>query len=227
MSEEYYQNRLYPFQDEVLKMVERAQVDFYLTGATALSRCDLHHRYSDDLDFFVNDHPRFKEQSNKIVSLINQSQWDCTVSTASESFVRILLQHVDDPAVELKIDLVNDVPYRYGDTVNAKIFSRVDNWRNILSNKLCALSRMEAKDIADILFISKRYEFSWEELFPEAREKDLWVEPIEVCKIISTFDPKSFKTIKWVSSMGTSKLADLLEPLHDDIFYGRPNSLTK
>ncbi len=227
MPEEYYQNKLYPFQDDVLKLVEGAQVDFYLTGGTALSRCDLNHRYSDDLDFFVNRHAEFKEQSNRAISLMNQTRWDCRVSTASESFVRILLAHGDDPAVELKIDFVNDVMYRYGDTESTEIFPRVDNWRNIFSNKLCALSRMEPKDIVDILFISMQYEFPWEEIIQEAREKDLWVEPIGVCRIISTFDPKLFKTIKWVSPVDVSELTDLLVPLHDDIFYGNPNSLSK
>jgi len=32
-------------------------VEFYLTGGTTLSRVYLHHRYSDDLEFFVNDVP--------------------------------------------------------------------------------------------------------------------------------------------------------------------------
>jgi predicted nucleotidyltransferase component of viral defense system len=48
------------------------EVDFYLTGRTALSRCYLMHRYSDDLDFFLNPHAGFKSQSKKVISLIIQ-----------------------------------------------------------------------------------------------------------------------------------------------------------
>ncbi len=52
MPDKSYYNRLYAFQDEIMKIIQRQGVDFYLTGGTALSRCYLNHRYSDDLDFF-------------------------------------------------------------------------------------------------------------------------------------------------------------------------------
>lgn len=55
MDKEKYATRLYPLQDEVLKIVNDQKTGFYLTGGTALSRGYLHHRLSDDLDFFVND----------------------------------------------------------------------------------------------------------------------------------------------------------------------------
>jgi predicted nucleotidyltransferase component of viral defense system len=38
-------------------------VGFYLTGGTALSRAYLNHRYSDDLDFFVNAVNDFETRS--------------------------------------------------------------------------------------------------------------------------------------------------------------------
>ena len=41
----------------------RLPVDFYLTGDTALSRAYLNHRYSDDMDFFVNGSDNFKSQA--------------------------------------------------------------------------------------------------------------------------------------------------------------------
>ena len=70
MPEKFYQNRLYPFQDEILRLVQSLNVDFYLTGGTALSRHYLQHRYSDDLDFFVNNHPDFKNQCKRIIDLL-------------------------------------------------------------------------------------------------------------------------------------------------------------
>ena len=54
MQDDYYQNILYPLQDKVLETIGKLPVRFYLTAGTALSRAYLHHRYSDDLDFFVN-----------------------------------------------------------------------------------------------------------------------------------------------------------------------------
>jgi hypothetical protein len=49
MPAKYYRDKLYPFQDQVLKLIQDLDVGFYLTGGTALGRCFLNHRYSDDL----------------------------------------------------------------------------------------------------------------------------------------------------------------------------------
>jgi predicted nucleotidyltransferase component of viral defense system len=57
MPDKSYYNRLYAFPDEIMKIIQRQGVHFYLTGGTALSRCYLNHRYSDDPDFFINQAP--------------------------------------------------------------------------------------------------------------------------------------------------------------------------
>ena len=144
MPEKYYQSKLYPFQDRVLKAIECLDVDFYLTGGTALGRCYLNHRHSDDLDFFVNSHNEFKKQCNIAVNSL-KDRWGCELAATSETFVRVF---VHEPEIALKIDFVNDVPFHYGEFQRCSIFHRVDSWRNILSNKLCALSRLEVKDIS-------------------------------------------------------------------------------
>lgn len=54
-----YFARLYPLQDSVLAAFAAADTEFYLTGGTAASRGYLDHRFSDDLDLFVNDDERF------------------------------------------------------------------------------------------------------------------------------------------------------------------------
>ncbi len=46
-----YISTIYPLQDKILKALDTANIRFYLTGETALSRCYFHHRYSDDLVF--------------------------------------------------------------------------------------------------------------------------------------------------------------------------------
>jgi len=62
--------RLYSQQDKVLNLLAGRLGDFYLTGGTALGRFYLGHRYSDDLDFFVNDYPDFAEKT-KIETIID------------------------------------------------------------------------------------------------------------------------------------------------------------
>jgi len=51
--------KLYLLQDEVLKVVFTTEHEFYLTGGTRLSRFYVEKRYSDDLDFFTNQSPRY------------------------------------------------------------------------------------------------------------------------------------------------------------------------
>ena len=73
MHDDYYQNTLYPLQDKVLDIAGKLSVGFYLTGGTALSRAYLHHRYSDDLYFFVNDATDFKTQVNIIIRALTNA----------------------------------------------------------------------------------------------------------------------------------------------------------
>jgi len=47
----YYTDKLYPFQDKIVQIVQSCATKFYLTGGTVLCRKYLQHRYSDDLDF--------------------------------------------------------------------------------------------------------------------------------------------------------------------------------
>ncbi len=221
MPETYYLDKLYPFQDKVLKLVEPLDLDFYLTGGTALGRCYLNHRYSDGLDFFVNSHNDFKKQCNTVINELRKG-WVCDVAAASETFVRIFLQW---EKISLKVDFVNDVPCHFGDIQRSSIFHRIDSWRNILSNKLCALTRLEVKDLADLVFIAKKYPFEWETIISEAKEKDLWVDPIEICRIISHFPAHSLKAIKWISDVDIEKIKAEINVVHDDIFTGAVNSL--
>lgn len=195
MHETYYQNKVYPLQNEFFDLVKSASVAFYLTGGTALSRFYLNHRYSDDLDFFVNQDPKFKRHCNRIVKLVKGKGITLEIGATSDSYLRMF---IEKDKIHLKVDFVNDVSFHYGSFEQFAIYDKVDNWRNILSNKICALSRYEPKDVVDILFVAKTYHFEWEEILKEAQEKDLWVDPLEVSKIIREFGPELFNSISWV-----------------------------
>jgi len=221
MPETYYLDKLYPFQDKILKLVEQLDLDFYLTGGTALGRCYLNHRYSDDLDFFVNGHKHFKKMCTTATDTLKK-KWTCDVAATSDTFMRIFVE-ADEMA--MKIDFVNDVPSHFGNIEHSAVFHRIDSWRNILSNKLCALSRLEAKDIADIVFIAQKYSFDWERLIAEAKEKDLWVDPIEICRTIDQFPTDLLNTIKWIGNVNIEAIEKQIVVIRDDIFTGAANSL--
>ena len=212
MPEAFYTDKLYPFMDRVLSLIRAVESSFYMTGGTALGRHYLHHRYSDDLDLFVN----------QALEVLRSGGIAFEVGTAADDFVRILARQGETP---LKVDFINDVVFHYGDLQEAAFYPRIDHWRNILSNKLCALSRREPKDMADVLFIARRFSFAWPEIFGEARQKDLWVEPIEISRMIQEFPVDLLAAVKWVQPVDPDLFAADLKTIHRDIFHGQANSL--
>ena len=224
MQENYYQKLLYPIQDNILSIISILPVDFYLTGGTALSRCFLNHRYSDDLDFFVNNAKNFKEQVEMILEELTDRKIQYEIVTISKSFVRLQVEDQENP---LKIDLINDINIHFGDIDNCSIFPRVDNPLNILSNKICAISRYEPKDVADIVFISESYAFSWEKILNEAKQKDIWVNPIEISRIIYDFPAEKLSLIKWIKPVNIEKIQKYMKILAKDILNGENNSIHK
>jgi hypothetical protein len=218
----FYSAKLYPFMDKVLALIHQADTAFYLTGGTALGRHYLQHRYSDDLDLFVNAAGDFREQVIKALEALRRGGIAVEPGTAADTFVRIMAR---EDETSLKIDFINDVTFHYGDFQEAPFYPRIDHWRNILSNKLCTLSRREPKDIADILFIARRFSFAWPDIFSEARQKDLWVEPLEISRMIQEFPVELLEVVKWVQPCDPSLFAADLKAMHQDIFHGRDNSL--
>ena len=159
-------------------------VDFYLTGGTALSRAFLHHRYSDDLDFFVNGVTNFKSQVNTVLNAFRESGLHLETTIADEGYARIF---IFDQEYSLKLDFVNDVPFRSGTSMVTPLFVKTDNLSNILSNKITALGRYSPKDIVDIIYICNAYSFSWENIINDASEKDVWVNPVDAAEVLEEF----------------------------------------
>jgi len=86
----YYFDVLYPFQDRVIKVINQVDTEFYLSGGTAASRGYLNHRFSDDLDYFVNDDSYFGLWVERIIQAFNV-RWHCEVLLKEERFARFNL----------------------------------------------------------------------------------------------------------------------------------------
>ena len=222
MSKNHYTNNLYPFQDLVLNLIMKVDDAFYLTGGTALGRYYLKHRYSEDLDLFVNRENNFKQLSNKIISQLQNHFSEIETALLSEDFARIFVHNEEYP---LKIEFVNDVLFHTGEIQAAKFFHRIDSWENILSNKICALSRDEAKDVADLIFLSMKYSFTWETMINYARQKDTWVNEIEVSQSVHKFDTRRLIKINWIKEPEYKKMQDVCKIIAKDIIDGGTNSL--
>lgn len=149
MDRSFFLQRLYPFQDQVLKDISSIDTPFHLTGGTALSRGYLNHRFSDDLDFFVNDDPHFELWTDRIITGLSQSSaWISQILQREERYVRLSLAQAE---INLKIEMVNDVPSRIGDPWIHPTLGRMDTAENILAKKITAVvDRAAPKDLADI-----------------------------------------------------------------------------
>ena len=58
--------KLYQLQVKFLDFWKTINTPFYLTRGTALGRFYLNHRFSEDLDFFVNQDKNYKQYINTI-----------------------------------------------------------------------------------------------------------------------------------------------------------------
>jgi len=225
MQGDYYQNILYPLQDKVLRVLDTLPVDFYLTGDTALSRVYLNHRYSDDLDFFLNGSDRFKIQAETVIKNMPQLNLKFEILQADEGFLRIM---VNDKSCSLKLDFVNDVPFRKDIPVSTGLYRLTDTADNILSNKITALSRFAAKDVVDLVYLSGMFSFNWAETISDASQKDMWVNPVEASKILDDFPLIKLEEINWINDPpGHQWFKSQLEIVIRDILQGSQNSIYK
>lgn len=223
LQKEYYIHKLYPLQDFIFQIVSCTNTDFYLTGGTALGRFHLMHRFSDDLDFFVNDQSNFSEQIDEILNRLKEEK-KITVEIAkrADDFTSVFCSQKE---IKLKIDFVNDIPYHSGGIEKKELFPRVDSWWNILSNKICALERREAKDVADILFICRKYPFAWDAVFKEARQKTSYIDPLDISVVLAEFPKEFFNRIKWIDEISIDDAFSDCQKISKDILQREDNML--
>lgn len=195
----YYEETLYPLQDGALICAKNSGTRFFLTGGTALSRGYFKHRYSDDLDLFLSNDSEFHGQSERLLSALIDGgfQIDSTNMIRSPDYVSFYLKQVTDENFKLKIDLANDTAPQFSAPVETPVYFRTDHWENILSNKLCALLRLEPKDVADIWIISKKMTFNWGHALDQAREKELGLDPIILSEVLRGMPEHEFVKIRW------------------------------
>lgn len=200
-STEFYK-KLYLLQDKVLEIVNNLDVNLYLTGGTALSRFHLNHRYSDDLDFVTHKDPYFGEYIQKITDSLVENHFEVKPYGISSTFATLHVSEIESESkMKLHLDFINEKSsIHFGDYYSPEKFSKVDNQRNILSNKISILSRQEPKDIADIWFICKNLDFKWDEIIYEAGQKKV-VEEIFIVECLRTFQQKKLADIKWTKDI--------------------------
>jgi hypothetical protein len=223
MYDRYYKEQLYPLQDKVLAVIGPLSSAFYLTGGTALSRFLLHHRYSDDLDFFVNRSPRFHQEVDDLYNALIAVFPEAKITVRQDSYVRIM---VTDHETSLKLEFVNDVGHRVGKVSRVNAGLQIDSWENILSNKVTALARLAGKDYVDVLFLAFKYPFNWEHIMDQAKMKDAWINEINVSQLFSAYSPGLLDSVRFPSSFLPERIQPrFFETLARDSLHGLDNSL--
>ena len=213
----------------MLTVIKQSGTDFFLTGGTALSRGYYKHRYSDDLDFFVNDNKNYDVQLDLIFDGLKNAGffWD---ERPGGGFVRnngfctlqIAWKKND---TKLKLDFVNDIPAHFGEIIQTPVFYKTDAVENILSNKISAIFRYSIKDIADIREISLHEHFEWQPIYQQACQKDAGLDLATISKIISSVPESEFDKVNWTVNPGWEQFQKDIRTIAEDMVFVRENTL--
>jgi hypothetical protein len=176
----------------------------------------------------VNSALDFRTQVESVLAYLKEARY--VWSEDEKEFVRAetfwsLRVRKGDSDVKLKLDFVNDVPAHFGGFTKTAIFDRTDSIRNILSNKLSALFRFAAKDVADIREIALHERFFWPDIAGEACQKDTGVDLPMFGEMLETIRPVDFQEIHWTEDIPWERfIADVKVIAHDMVFC-KDNSL--
>jgi len=190
--------QLYALQDWALGCLRQTDHGFYLTGGTALSRGYFEHRYSEDLDFFVNDMPAFELWRDRCLDALQRRAAEAglrlEIVLRETRFGRAFLHG----PLPLKLEFVNDVPFRVGEPWDHPTLGRLDTRENILANKITALlDRQEPKDLADIYWLCCRAGLDLAAAIEQDGGKAAGVFPPLVAKALEAGLREGIPNVRW------------------------------
>lgn len=208
--------RLYLFQDEVLGVLSSFETGFYLTGGTGASRGYLGHRFSEDLDLFVNDDPSFGLWASRFADRLSTAQkWQTKVLLQEPRFMRL---EVAAGELALKIELVNDVPSHVGEITVHPRLGRLDSAENILANKLSALAdRDEPKDVADVWGFCCRLGLPLARALEDARSKAAGLFPADIARRLLSTTEADWRLIRWIEAPPPAAFVSDLRRLGEEL----------
>jgi len=127
---------------------------FYFTGGTCLSGYYLHHRFSEDLNFFPNK--EIDPQSIIILFHTNKSKLGYKKLDFQQSFNRNLFFFYFEKDQQLKVEFTY-FPFERIDTSNQKDTLSIDSLEDILVNKLFTIyQKPRGRDFYDLYAIQQK-----------------------------------------------------------------------
>lgn len=142
---------------------------YYLTGGTALAEFYLHHRYSEDLDFFT----RSQVNPIKIRKFLSNIQKDIGFVEALEKHISGLYQFelIFGDGTKLKIDF-NEYDFPQIERGVDYHGLHIDSKYDIAVNKVYTItSRIKSRDFVDLYMLISQGEFSMDQLISRIPDK--------------------------------------------------------
>lgn len=151
--------------------------NFVFAGGTVLTKYYLNHRNSEDLDFqcqHLSEEYFFVESKlylkQLIDDLINEN-----INLKKDFFDKNYhCLYLINEETKLKIENINYFDVMDGEPLELENGIKIDNLKNILSSKITTFcNRQQPKDLFDILTISLKYNFDWDDIFRVSTMKQL------------------------------------------------------
>lgn len=179
------ENILTSKQIDFLDFVARQKIitqRYYLTGGTPLAAFYLYHRYSEDLDFFIEE-----EEVNVVAvqKVIKAAHLQFKLQQVSyENFQGLHNFFLKYPNGEsLKVDF-NYYPFQRLEQGELQHNIQIDSLLDIAVNKIQSIgTRTKARDFIDLYFIVKERGMLIKDLMAAARNKfDFYIDPVQYGK---------------------------------------------
>lgn len=151
--------------------------NFVFAGGTVLTKYYLNHRNSEDLDFqcqHLSEDYFFVESKLYLTQLIDDLMNE-NINLKKDFFDKNYhCLYLINEETKLKIENINYFDVVDGEPLELENGIKIDNLKNILSSKITTFcNRQQAKDLYDILTISLKYNFDWDEIFRVSTMKQL------------------------------------------------------
>lgn len=189
----------------LLAKEQNIQKNFYLSGGTALAEYYLHHRFSEDLDYFsVNE---IDPMSIQVYLKSISPQVGIKKVDFEQSFNRNLIYlHFKDEIIKTEFTY-----YPFEQLEQPKIIdgTKIDSLLDIAVNKAITIyQKPRSRDFIDLYLIIKEKEWSFTDLKKKARVKfDTHIDPLQMAKqlleadkledfprMITTLDPRDWQS---------------------------------
>jgi predicted nucleotidyltransferase component of viral defense system len=154
--------------------------NFYLSGGTALAEYYLHHRLSEDLDFFS-----FEEVDPMVIQVLLKkikSKASIKAIDYQQSFNRnLFFLHFEDEVIKTEFTY-----YPFTQLERSKLINelKIDSLIDIAVNKVFTIyQNPRSRDFIDLYLIMKEQKWSFEDLIKKAKIKfDTHIDPLQMAQ---------------------------------------------